>query len=142
MRKVNKRAAETLDILTEGLTGTGEPRVKKVNNNPVFMEVVIEYLNEEPIFSGKRYVVGHYYEQNGDRMCDPEMEFIKDDDGNYYPAYFRQDGGYPLMQESIITGVSDGKIRINRTQQKDHVIFANQWMENIKEQQQLTNKKG
>ena len=73
--------------------------------------------------------IAHYGEQSGDLMADPEMEFIIIG-GDYYPISFRND--YPGKHTSVFE--DDG---INLPLQYDLTTFANQWMQNIAEQQNI-----
>jgi len=100
------------------------------------MQVVVEKIYHENIY-GKVYAVGHYFQQNGDRMSDPEMTFlVNDDDGRVYPLSFEMHGVLARYEESAI--FTDGKLSgIYKKMSNDHKNFANQWMENIKHQQSL-----
>jgi len=68
--------------------------------NKHYMDLVVER-------HGERVSVAHYFEQNGDAMRDPEMEFILP---NWTPAWIQQDpvGRY---DEAISVG-EDGKLRV------------------------------
>jgi len=77
--------------------------------------------------------VAHYHEQNGDLMRDPEMVFLRDKDGRFFPTYFLQDGGLGFEQESADVG----KGTFQPAMQAEHASFANLWMKNIREQQHL-----
>lgn len=105
------------------------------NANSSFMPVSVE-----EILNNDKYMivsVAHYYDQNGDLLCDPEMCFIyiKAVD-SYMPSYFKQDGFLGREQESVL--FEDGIIKGVRTKlQADHTSFANMWLRNIKNQQNL-----
>ncbi|MFC1835525.1 DUF6908 domain-containing protein [Thermodesulfobacteriota bacterium] len=140
MRAINQKARKVMDVITEGLVNVGDHKTID-NTDGAFMPVHVELVDKvattaekhdsSPIFS-----VAHYFEQNSDLMADPEMLFWRAPDGNYYPTYFRQDGGLPIEQESVI--FADGEpVRFYRRLQKDHAVFAGAWMRNIKEQQGL-----
>lgn len=101
----------------------------KINNNPAFMPVVIEKVGRLPGY-GEVISIAHYGEQSGDLMADPEIEFTIIG-GDYYPISFRND--YLCKHNSIFE--DDG---INLSLQHDLTTFANQWMRNIAEQQNLT----
>ena len=101
----------------------------KINNNPAFMSVVIEKVGRLPGY-GEVISIAHYGEQSGDLMADPEMEFTIIG-GDYYPISFRND--YLCKHNSIFE--DDG---INLPLQHDLTTFANKWMRNIAEQQNLT----
>ena len=100
----------------------------KINNNPAFMSVVIEKVGRLPGY-GEIISITHYGEQSGDLMADPEMEFTIIG-GDYYPISFCND--YLCKHNSIFE--DDG---INLPLQHDLTTFANQWMRNIAEQQNI-----
>ena len=66
-------------------------------------------------------------------MRDPEMCFWKDENGNYFPYYFRNDyAGY----EDIAGEITNNKLTIfNEIRQISQNEFANIWLENINFQQ-------
>ena len=101
----------------------------KLNNNPAYMPVVVEKVGRLPGY-GEVISIAHYGEQSGDLMADPGMEFTVIG-GDYYPISFRND--YLCKHNSIFE--DDG---INLPLQHDLTTFANQWMRNIAEQQNLT----
>ncbi|MBW2598600.1 MAG: hypothetical protein JRC60_00505 [Deltaproteobacteria bacterium] len=128
MRAVNKKAKAVLDILTEN------PRVFD-NGGPGIMAVHVEKLCI--LNGGTVYSVAHYYKQNGDMMRDPDIEFLKGRDGNYYPLSYRQDG-LGIFHEVAVYD-SAGQLKGYRPRmQKDIAIFAGTWMKNIREQQGLS----
>jgi len=132
MKPLTKYACSVLDLLTEGLDKLGDH--KKIDNSEAFMAVYIEYIektNWGPLFS-----IAHYYEQNGDLMRDPEMIFLRARDRKYYPTYFRQDGSLGFEQNSVI--IESGTVKgFLPSIQDEHRAFANQWMQNIMDQQEL-----
>ena len=133
MKAVNQQAEETLNILTAGLEQIGDN--KNVDNAPgVFMSVTVEIIWKSQ--AKMQISVAHYYEQNGDLMRDPEMVFLKRD-GKYYPFYFRMDGVYGREEESVVFDDTGDICKVRYPLQKQHAIFAGNWMENIKEQQNL-----
>ena len=135
MRKVNKQAKQVLDHLTAELKRAHPGTARKFDNGGEgIMAVHVDFLMTVP--DGRIYSVAHYYEQNGDLMRDPDMTFLCADlDGEYYPASFRQDGGLPINQESITW--RDGRMTFRPKTQRQHAVFAGQWMENIRQQQRL-----
>ena len=135
MKAINQQAKRVMDTLTENMdTAEGEDRSRRINNaDGTFMTVHIELLNRCKL--GHLYSIAHYFEQNGDMMRDPDMEFIKGGDGEYYPISFWQDSP-PLRDEAV--NWKDGEIVGYREQQQARLVtFANTWMKNIKEQQGL-----
>ncbi len=143
MKYLGKEATKVMNTLTE-LAGDGHVRID--NAKPDFMAVVVERVNEVDL--GHIYSVAHYYEQNGDLMRDPDVEFLKvvyefervgcKPGIFYFPLTFRQDN-MGIDQEAVIFEEVDGKtvIRCNRKAQADLVTFCNQWMRNIKNQQRI-----
>ncbi len=79
------------------------------------------------------FSIAHYYKQNGDMVADPEMTFINVE-GNIYPVNYTQHN-LGLFTESI--RMVEGSLMVSKRMQANHVSFANQWMQNIKDQQGL-----
>jgi len=131
MKHLNKRGTRVMNVLTRQLTQLGHSHVVD-NATGAFMAVHVERVAAKdpgPVFS-----VTHYYEQNGDLMRDPDMEFLRGADGGYYPISFWQDGA-PTLRREAVEWVGD-RIRGYRPRmQADLAAFANQWLANIKEQQ-------
>jgi len=131
MIKISNPAKKVMDKLTQGLEATGAH--KKIDNSPGFMAVHIENVGSCEL--GYMFSVAHYYEQNGDLMKDPDMVFIKSQDGDYYPVEFQQDnlGLYQCAVEWDGNKVKGFTPKL----QKDLAKFAATWMRNIKDQQKL-----
>ena len=133
MKCLNTRAKLIIQQLYEAMYH--EPYMQtegshaKLNNNPAYMPVVVEKVGRLPGY-GEVISIAHYGEQNGDLMADPEMEFTIVG-GDYYPISFRND--YLGKHSSVFE--DDG---INLPLQYDLTTFANQWMRNIAEQQNIT----
>jgi len=131
MIKVSNPAKKVMDQLTQGLEAPGAHR--KIDNSPGFMAVHIENVGSCEL--GPMFSVAHYYEQNGDLMKDPDMVFIRSQDGDYYPIEFQQDN---LALYQCAVEFDQGEIRrVNNKLQNDLANFANSWMKNIREQQGL-----
>jgi len=131
MKKLNVTATATLNKMIS-LMVDGYIKIDRAGRS--FMPV-----SAEIIFENYKYriaSVAHYYEQNGDLMADPEMCFIYiKADGAFLPSYFKQDN-IGIEQESIL--IEDGKIKGYRLKlQSDHTFFANKWIHNIKQEQNL-----
>ena len=132
MKAINQKAKKIIDTLTENMETIGDHR-KIDNAEGTFMSVHVECIGR--CNYGLLYSIAHYYEQNGDMVCDPDMVFIKaETDGNYYPVSFEQGGlihrEAVLIKNGIVTEFHD-------YDQRDQASFANVWMRNIKEQQNL-----
>ena len=133
MKAINQQAKKVMDLLVEGMDNETNDHKKIDNTKGTFMVVHIEYVsscNLGPIFS-----IAHYYTQNGDLMRDPDMEFIKGGDGEYYPVSFWQDA--PPVRDEPLTWKNGEMVSYNEKRQAALVTFANIWMRNIKEQQGL-----
>lgn len=132
MKTLNVAATKTLKKMMEMM----EDGYTKIDNSEgSFMAVSIE-----EIFNNDKYrliSIAHYFEQNGDLMADPEVIIIYSKTMNFFmPSYFKQDGFLGREEESIV--MENGEIKGIRTKmQADHTSFANQWLKNIKFQQNL-----
>ncbi len=131
MRTLNKQSTQTMNKMVEMLE---DGYIKIDNTGASFMPVSVEQIFESEKY--RIFSVAHYYEQNGDLMADPEMCFINlKAVGTYLPSYFKQ-AGLGMEQESII--MENGEIKGYRAKmQADHTSFANMWLRNIKNQQNL-----
>lgn len=110
--------------------------VKIDNSNGSFMPVHVEILSSIN-FSGypSRIVsVSHYFEENGDLVPDPDMEFIIIDSKEpvIYPASFQNQLLYDRAIEQ-----ADGRWLYNRKTLAELTGFAEMWMKNIAFQQDL-----
>jgi len=127
MTKVSEASKQVLDKIWELAEQNGGGC--KLNNNKTFMPLSIEKLGKKAI------TICHYGEQNGDLMRDPEMIFWKDERGEYTPYYFRNDY---VGAEEFVGVLAGGILKItDEKQQKAQAEFADMWLNNIKEQQEL-----
>jgi hypothetical protein len=123
LKCLDKEAKETLNRLVS-MTTDGYAKI----DNSDFMAVIIEKLPDNSVS------VAHYGKLNGDLMADPEMVFWLNDD-EWYPCYYLNH--YAFVEQNAVQ-FQDGKpSAIKRELQKDMVDFANGWLRNIKEQQDL-----
>ena len=134
MKAINQKAKKVMDVLTENINSIGDH--KKIDNTGgTFMPVVIECIGG--CNYGLLYSIAHYYEQNGDLVCDPDMVFIKAEvlgKSYYYPVSFEQGG--IIYKEAV--AIKDGKVLgFKEIEQRDEAKFANMWMENIRQQHRL-----
>jgi len=104
------------------------------NSEGDYMPVYVALFNKS--FGNRIIRVGHYTSVDGDIIADPEMRFIYDEiEDIYYPSYYRQDC-LGLEQESL--KIVRGEIKsVNKFLQTEHTNFANQWLRNIQDQQNL-----
>ncbi len=125
-RPINKKNKEIFEILISKMK---DNYLKLDNSDGIFMPVVLEKIGN------KFYSLAHYYEQNGDLMADPEVVFYQDSNNEYYPCSFRTDG-LGLDREYIV--FENGKpSKIYKNGQLDNSYFCDDWLNNIKHQQEL-----
>lgn len=135
MAKLNEKAANIFFNLIHGLLEPGAHKVIDKHNylperNGGIMSVDVECIGIA------RYSIAHYYEQNGDLMSDPEMTFWVRD-GYVYPASFVQHGFFQRFETSIRFDEEDMPNGIRASLQRKHANFADFWMKNIADQQEL-----
>ena len=133
MKAINKQAKKVMDLLIKDVDIDADDSKKIDNTKGAFMTVHIECVGKCNL--GEIYSVAHYYEQNGDLMRDPDMEFIKGGDGEYYPISFWQDA--PTIRDEPVKWKDGDIVSYNAQRQAALVTFSNMWMRNIKEQQGL-----
>jgi hypothetical protein len=133
MMKLPPKAAKILDKLTEGLVKLGDHA--KFDNAPTsYMAACIEIIDRTP--QGWHVIsVAHYFLQNGDMCCDPDVAILRAKDG-YYPMTFEQSIP-PVYQQTM--KFEDGAIHANEKAQKSLTVFVTELLTNINEQQRLSN---
>ena len=116
--KLSPQGEAVMDTLTEGMSVSDH---KKLDNaEGTFMAVHVECIGRCNL--GHVFSLAHYYEQQGDLMRDPEMLFIKAEDGGYYPSELWQDA---VNSHSVGLLIEDGKaVSIDETEQADLTVFA------------------
>ena len=108
----------------------------KIDKNPAYMPVVVEKVGHLHGY-GEIISIVHYGRQNGDSMADPDMEFVIVG-GDYYPISYRND--YLCQQQDVFSFDGEGKPeRINTILQEHLTRFANHWLQNLAQQQDLIN---
>lgn len=128
LKPLSTKAQAVFDHLTEGIDVGGARKID--NATGLFMAVSIDRLTE------RHYGIAHNFIQNGDVMADPDMTFFKAEDGQVYACTFQQDSlaiyriGLDITPEGVIE-------HENAREQRDQADFANGWMRNIADQQQL-----
>jgi len=128
---LSKPRAKFLDKITEGLThpAHGDGSARKFNNAPdTFMPLSVERLGEN------HYSVGHYFEQNGDLVPDPDLEFVRDSSGRWsVVAATMATGHYTRVAEFDDNGVTGFRPRALASVRP----LANLLLDNAKRQQGL-----
>jgi len=134
MNKLNKQATAIFQRLIAKTEPTGHVKIN--NAEGTFMPLSVERIGTASGLMGvdmSVFSLAHYYEQNGDLMADPEMTFFVYQE-NIFPASYRQDG-LGIFRESIIQ--VDGTWKLSRKLQQDQTAFANMWLRNIQQQQDI-----
>ena len=134
MKSLNKSATKTFRAIVERLNGSD---ACTIDNGGSFMPLHVDRL--QAVEAGTIYSFAHYFKQNGDMCCYPEMTFLES--GKDSPVDV--DGVYPLTFQQAIPPVYQDAIEwdgpkikgVRRKMQADHTSFANTWLRNIREQQ-------
>lgn len=157
-KQMGREAKAVFITIMDMLNNSGEDHIKIDNNKKGsgLMPLSVEKINTVK-FIGEMmpvYSFAHYYEQNGDLMRDPDVEFfvydlrksaiaggITETDDlidcvGIFPARFRQDG-ILFRDEQIIFTEGDKAGKYLRKAYHDTVNFCSMWMKNIKWQQEL-----
>lgn len=112
--------------------------ITKIRDNPIkievkgFMPLSIEHIGTGP--RGMPLVsVMHYYEQHGDIMRDPDMEFEVGQDGTWYPISYRQDS-MAMMQEAVFRDAETGEVKTRPKLVRDLKRFMKLRNQNLHDQ--------
>ncbi len=127
---LNRKATEIFDrimVLYDQAIFEGKEYLK-LDNDSNYMYLAVEKPYGDDIIS-----LAHYGNQNGDAMRDPEMMFLCKN-GRYYPMYYHNDYMH-VVQESMF--LSGERWKVNPRIQKGQRDFANMWLSNIQEQQEI-----
>jgi hypothetical protein len=125
VKALDNKAEQVFRRLTDGLLKVGNSR--RIDNSTSFMPLHVEVIGRHgrwPIFS-----LAHYYEQNGDLVCDPDVTFLLAD--QVYPLTFEQGG----VVHQVAVQFKNGAIHLNEPLQAQITEFCNQWLRNVAEQQ-------
>jgi hypothetical protein len=113
----------------------------KIINEP-FMTLTIERIGHIYWENGELVSLCHYYQQNGDLVQDPEMCFIaidqREKDKTAYEKvmivpYLYQQPNLGIYEESMLFN-NNVVVHCDTKLQLQHVVFANQWLQNIVQQ--------
>ncbi len=111
-----------------------EPGFHLKIENPPFMALVIEDIQQRGPKGSPLISVAHYGEQNGDLMRDPEMVFEIERNGEQIkmtPTYWRNDY---VGKEDFSAIEEDGQWLVISGLQHAHSEFAKTWDANLKAQ--------
>lgn len=140
MKTLSKAATKTFLRLVAGL----EPgQAKKVDNAAgAFMAVHVDFLRriQDHGATVEFYAVAHRYEQNGDLVPDPDVEFCVVRPGGIgavlvYPVAV--DTGLVYRQYVYFDAVGAWPIRIDKARQQALAVFCGTWLKNIAQQQEV-----
>lgn len=126
MRAINKKATAILTSIVEGMEPGTSKRID--NTDGTYMPLSVERLTEN------HYSMAHYFEQNGDLVPDPDMEFYRGEDGKFYPVAIQMSTGY---YQRAINFDGDKVAGFYPRAQREQAVFAAQWLDNVKSQQGL-----
>ncbi len=126
MISVSLSAAGILDELTADLN-VGDSRNMDCGSS--YLPVHVECLQRSGL--GLHYSVAHYYESNGDLVPDPDVVFLRREDGSFCPVSFQNS----IAFREAVRWLDDGTIEVDTREQASLVEFANLFIKNIAEQQ-------
>lgn len=138
MKSLNPAAIKVFSKLIEKLKEPGD--ADKIDKSEgTFMPVGIDFLQRFP--NGmETYAVAHRFEQNGDLVPDPDVEFLvqKRDEKVVSVWPLAIDHPPPFVYRRHVELAEDGKPeRLNLRGQADLATFCSVWMKNIQLQQEL-----
>ncbi len=100
-------------------------------DNPPYMPLVMEAVDESGPCGLPALSVAHYGEQNGDAMRDPEMLFEVSRWGELHPFYWRND--YAGI-EQWSRFIKDDHYSFHSQLHEQHEAFAKTWDRNLRAQ--------
>lgn len=127
---LTKKATEVLLALTTGLDQIGDYRRigGKIGGDAAYRPVCVERIGYNV------FAVTHYFQQNGDLVCDPEVVFLRAED-QFVPVSV-QHAFQPI--HVAVERDEHGEVTGYRPRAfKDLCSFVNIWMRNIRGQQGL-----
>jgi hypothetical protein len=80
---------------------------------------------------GKTVTVTHYYEQNGDLIADPDMEFVDLGGKDWMPVAIQHSTGHYLRVAAL---GENGHWKFNLAKAEDLMSFARMWARNLLDQ--------
>lgn len=124
MRTLSRAAGLVLDALSHDL-GPGEAR-KIDNSDGVYMAVHVDRLGP------KTFSLAHYYQQNGDLVCDPDGVFVQTDAG-WLPVSLQLCTGH--YTRALELDEQDRPVGVRPKALAELRQFAAMWLRNISDQQ-------
>lgn len=132
MKPLNASTAKILETITAGLDDPSKDDANSrrvYDNGAGFMAAVVERIG------ANRYSVAHYYEQNGDKIADPDLELVKCGD-RWFPAAITHPPpfGYRRVLECDASG---NPVRVFSRAYADLRSFAATFLRNVQRQQKI-----
>ena len=124
MRTLPRAAGAVLDALTHDLD-IGQARTID-NSHSTFMAVHVDRLGTNT------YSVAHYFEQNGDLVCDPDGVFVRTDAG-WLPVSLQLCTGH--YTRALELDDDDRPVGVRPRALGELLDFASMWLRNIGDQQ-------
>ena len=122
MKLLSKATGDVLDALTAGLE-IGDARKIDIAH---YMAVHVDRL------SAATYSVAHYFQQNGDLVCDPDGVFLRTARGWLPVSLQLCTGAYTGALE---LDEHDKPVKWNPAAYRELSAFAAMWLRNVKDQQ-------
>jgi hypothetical protein len=120
-----------LEIIQKG--GGWRPSLYLKIDNPPFLELVIEALDEPGPCGLPAVSVAHYSKLNGDAMRDPEMCFELGMAGGPYLSAFYYRNDYVAV-EQWSRSIREGQYGVHTMLHREHERFAALWDKNLNAQ--------
>jgi hypothetical protein len=125
MTPVSIKDSKILDKIFNGMSsGTS----KKISNSKTFMALSVERLSDNS------YSMAHYFESNGDLVPDPDMEFYRNNNGQWYPVALQLSSGH-YTQAIIEFGPSGEPSKYSPSRYRGLKSFLTMWLKNLSAQQ-------
>ncbi|PKP52268.1 MAG: hypothetical protein CVT92_09670 [Bacteroidetes bacterium HGW-Bacteroidetes-1] len=142
MKTLNQKSTHIFNKLIARLDKAQHVRIN--NAHEAFMPLSVEYLFTTDIVGRtmKVFSLAHYYLQNGDLVPDPEMTFaiytpVPDpQQPNPLPQIYPMSFQNALMYDEAIFQ-KEGKWQYIPSRLNDLIYFANIWLKNIQDQQNI-----
>lgn len=137
MKFLSKQTAEIFNAIIRRM---GDQDYLKLDSDNGFMPLIVEKVGVTKVSNLPmlKISLAHYYELNGDLMADPEMLFLYSsaEPGMIIPFYYKNDG---IAFETVSLSFDEnGNVNgIKSKMQADQTAFAEMWLRNIKEQQEI-----
>ncbi len=135
LKQLNKKATQIFARIITGMNEIGDHA--KIDTSS-FMAVCVDVIGR-PVGQSRIIAVSHYFKQNGDMCADPDMTFLVEQPTEEAPIAV-----YPLTFEQALPPVyqvaarfEGGTLIHKAALQADITRFANSWMLNIAQQQDL-----